>query len=272
MSGRRNEGERMDLFPAKYNAEYFAAMANALIKGKHSSMGVREALLLRFLITQIVKEDGELKTYTVHISELARLLDFSQDSLYRDIQKICNKLMKQVVLIQDSSNPAAGKWTMFHWVSRAQYDGNGILQIRLSDELKPYLLGLSKLYTQYKFQEVLLSSFYSIRLYELIRCDIGLCDDTKDFHEYDIAYLRQYFDCENKYKTTSIFILRTITAAVDEINEKTTMDISYELVKGKQKGNPISGIRFEVFMHPSMKMKEKMRKGREESQRRLQLF
>lgn len=44
-----------------YNAEHYTVAANDIIKGKQS-MTLQTARLIRLLITQVVKEDKDLKT------------------------------------------------------------------------------------------------------------------------------------------------------------------------------------------------------------------
>lgn len=52
----------------QYNSEYFTVAANDIIKGKQS-MTLQTARLIRLLVTQVVKEDKDLKTYSCRITE-----------------------------------------------------------------------------------------------------------------------------------------------------------------------------------------------------------
>ena len=125
------------LYPVKYDPQYFTVMKNDIVRGRQS-MTVKEAKLLRLIITQVVKEDKDFKTYSVKITELANFLDIAPDNLYRDIPDICRKLLRQVVEIKTGTTPK-DRWKMFQWVNRAEYDGKGTITFRLSDDIKPYI-------------------------------------------------------------------------------------------------------------------------------------
>ena len=212
-----------------YNKEHYTVMANDLIKGKQN-MTLAEARLIRLLITQIAQKDSELKTYTCRIADLAAFLGIDASNIYRGTQNICEKLLKQVVKIS-SGNPKK-PWKIFHWVSAAEYDGNGNLTIRLSDEIKPYVISLNKWFTQYQFSNILsFGSFYAIRLYELLSCAEGVTRGEKASHKFEIAYLRTYFDCEKKYKTTAEFMRRVITPSCEEICKKTNYNVYARIEK-----------------------------------------
>ena len=228
----------------KYNPEHYTVAANDIIRGKQS-MTLQTARLIRLLITQVVKEDKDLKTYSCRISDLADFLNIPSSNLYRDIQSICESAMKSVVYI-GTGNPKH-PWKMFHWVSTAEQDGAGTLTLRLSDEIKPYVLELEKWFTQYQIKNILeFSSYYSIRLYELLKCEDGIYRNEKLKHEFTVEELKQFFDCENKYSAFKDFRKNVIEVAVREINQKSDIwvDVSY-----KKTGRAITSIVFEVHIN-----------------------
>lgn len=207
-----------------YNAEHNTVAANDIIKGKQS-MTLQTARLIRLLVTQIAERDRDLKTYTCKITDLAKFLNIDSSNLYRDIRGICECAMKSVVYI-GTGNPKE-PWELFHWLSTAKYDGEGTLTLRLSDEIKPYVLELEKWFTQYKLKNILeFNSYYSIRLYEIIKCEDGATGNMQSELEFEIEELRQYFGCENKYKLFTDFKRNTIEVAVREINEKSDIYIT----------------------------------------------
>lgn len=233
------------LYPVAFNPEHYTVMGNPLIEAQQPLANHVSAKVIRFIITQIVKEDKDLKTYTVKITELADFLGINKKNVYRDMPNICADLMKQVIQVKQG-NSAKDKWIMFHWVNTAYYDGKGTLVFRLSDELKPYITELEKFYTQYQIKEILpLKSFYSIRLYEILKKVDGETLD-REYHEFTIERLRYIFQCEDKYKTTAVFLLKTVTKAIEEINEFTGLYVREEPVKANTKGNPIISVRFYV--------------------------
>lgn len=222
-----------------YNKEHYTLMANDVVRGKQD-MTLQEARILRLLITQVVKEDNDLKTYTANIQELAKFLNISDNNLYRDIGQICYNLAQRVVKI--GTGNAKQPWKVFAWLSSAEYNGAGTITLRLSDQIKPFVLELNDYFTQYKLSNILeMKSFYAIRLYELIKTDEFKGQSEL---EYSIEFLRQFFDCEKKYTRINDFKRKVIDVAIREINEKS--DIQIDDVEFQGKGRKYDRVVFKM--------------------------
>ena len=218
-------------------------MSNDLIKSK-SNLSLNEIKILRVAIMQVIKEDTDLQTYKVNITDLADLLEIDRHNIYKEMDTITTSLLKEIVYIGDG-NPKH-KWKKFQWCSSCQYEA-GVLEIKLHSDLKPYLLNLSELYTQYMLEDILyLKSVYSIRLYELIREEMRyqkVFADREANIYLSIDTIRKATDTENKYEKYGMFKERVIEAAVQEINDKLQYYISYEQVKESRK---VIGFNFNI--------------------------
>ena len=236
-----------------YKAENYTVMANDIIRGKQS-MTLQEARLIRLLITQVAQGDTDYQTYSCRIVDLAEFLGVPKNNIYRDIPDICKGLMQNVVYIGTGNKRSP--WRMFHWVSLAEYDGAGTITLRLSDEIKPYVLELEKWFTRYPLGNILaMRSYYSIRLYELIKCQDGVGRAEKDFIDFDIEELRQACGCEGKYKQIVELKKWVIAPAVNEINENTDIWVEVEYLKT---GRRITDIRFHVHDKPKKRKKKQL--------------
>lgn len=228
----------------KLNSDHFTVMANAIVKGRQS-MTLQAARLVRIMISQVVKEDKDLRTYTCSIKELASFLNIPRNNLYRDIEGICNILHKSVVYI-GTGNPKK-PWRQLNWISMSEYDGEGTLTIKLSEDIKPYVIGLEEYYTQYQLKNILsFNSFYAIRLYELIKCEDGVNRNEKDEIEFDVTELREAFDCCDKYLKFKDFRVNVIKTAVDEINQKSDIEIIPNFIK---EGRAVKKISFNIALN-----------------------
>ena len=224
-----------------YNGDHNAVAANDIIMGKQS-MTLQTARLIRLLITQIAEHDKDLKTYTCKITDLADFLGVDSSNLYRDVRSICESAMRSVVYI-GTGNPRS-PWELIHWLDTARYDGNGTLTLRLSDELKPYVLELESWFTQYKLKNILaLNSYYAIRLYEVIKCEDGRTGGYQSELVLDLEDLRRCLGCEKKYTAFKDFRKRVIEIAVREINEKTDIFI---IPRYEKQGRAVARISFEI--------------------------
>ena len=220
-------------YSANYDPEHYVVVANDIIKGKQE-MTLQQARLIRLLITQVVKDDKDFKTYDFRIKDLAEFLKIPSQNIYRDVRKLCDDLLGLRIRI-GTGNPKQ-PLEIFQWLQKASYDGEGTLTLMLSNQVAPYVLALDKYFTQYKQQNILyMQSFYAIRFYELIKCQDGLTRNAKSYHDFTFDYLREYFCCEKKYERVSQFKEKVIEISVSEINKKSDIDISVEyLKKGKK--------------------------------------
>lgn len=225
-----------------YNTENYIAMANNIIKGKQF-MSLQTAKLIRLIITQIGINDKELKIYNCKITELANLLNVKSNNIYRDIRNICETTMKSIIYI-GTGNPKE-PWKIIHWVSNANYDGQGNIKIELSKEIKPYVIELNKWFTKYKLKNILeFNSYYAIRIYEIIMCKNGEQGKHKNKIEIELNELRQMLDCESKYKLFADFKRKAIEPARKEINQKS--DIVINNITYIKTGKAVTSIIFEI--------------------------
>lgn len=228
------------IYPIKYNKEHYTVVSNDIIKGKQE-MTLQEARIIRLLITQVVKEDKDLKTYTCRIQDLANFLGINSSNLYKNILKFCENLLDKKVRI-GTGNPKQ-PWELFQWISLAKYDGNGNITLKLSEQIKPYVIELNKWFTQYQLCNILsMQSYYAVRLYELLKMNDGLNQYTNNF-EFTLKELRKYFCCENKFERISQFKQKVIVTAINEINTKTDIKVTPTY---KKTGRAITHIDFEV--------------------------
>ena len=228
-----------------YDKKSIIVQANELVRSKKDDLSLIEAKLIRLAIGQILKEDTDLRTYSCEIVDLARFLGISSDNIYRDVKGINESLMKKYIYIEDPTkrdskgNP---KYKMFHWFDTAEYE-NGIITYKISENLKPFLLGLERFFTKYGYESIAaLPSDYAIRLYELLASFQNLTvskERRNDFDieiekneiVFDIKWLRTYFSCEKKYPNTGDFMKRVIDGSVSAIQKYTDMHLTHRTVK-----------------------------------------
>lgn len=246
-------------YQLKLNNNFYVVTANDLIKGKQK-MSLREAQLLYITMSQIVKEDKDLKSYTVAVSDLADFMGIAASSLYRDLENICTSLLRRVVkvLVKDDDNPRERKWKAFQWISYAEYS-NGQLSIKLNDELKPFLIDLVSHYSQILLGTLCaFKSYYAARLYQYIVCEIGEHPNLpKEEWVFTCEEIREFFQIEkNEYPRTYDLINKTIKSALRELTESDFAHIwDYEVLHGPGKGRPITGVRFKAMIFKNIEEK-----------------
>ena len=237
-------------YTLKLNSNYYVVTANDLIRGKQK-MTLREAQLLYIAIAQVVKEDKDFKTYTTTVQELAAFMGDSPENLYRDLKHICKQLRQRVVEVQvKNDNAKKGKWKVFGWIDSAEYD-NGKLTIRLSDDIKPYLLELESYYSQTLLGTLMtFRSYYTARLYQYLVADSNSQRITKEEWSFTCEQLRELFQVKEKqYKLPRDLLRYTIIPALEELGKSDYAYIwDYQEHRAKKRGRPLTGLSFKAIL------------------------
>lgn len=162
--------------------------ANTLAKSGQE-LDLIEKRLLLVAMSRVTKGDTELLTHRISVTELA---PFFGGDPWRAANKAAMGLLNRVVYIEGE----AGGFTAFQWTTLARYvpasrseDGSSYLEIRLNEELAPYLLELKERFNVIPLLELLpMGSVNSQRLYEILWHDSFRA--RKPFITYDLEKLR----------------------------------------------------------------------------------
>jgi len=230
------------MYKKKLNEKSLVVKSNALIESK-SSLTATEQKIVLCLISMIAPDDEDFCKYILKISDFMDIAGIKAKSSYQRIYDATEKLMKKILKIKQPDGIL-----FVAWLSSVKYlTGEGLVELEFSPELKPYLLNLKSHFTQYQLENVMkLKSFYSLRLYELIK-------QYESFNErtFDIKELRELLGiAENKYKKYNDFKKKVLLVATNEITQKTDLVTSFEEIKSQRK---ITRIKF-VF-HREKKIK-----------------
>ena len=237
-------------YPMKLDKDFYVVTANDLIKGKQK-MTLREAQLLFIAISQVVYEDKDFKTYTTTVPELAKFMGIDENSLYRDLKGICKSLCQQVVEVQVGGENAKGrkKWKIFSWLQSASYD-DGKLTIRLSDDIKPYLLDLEAYYSQSLLGTLMtFRSYYATRLYQYLKADYDENMGNKEEWTFTCEELRDLFQVKEKqYPRNYDLVRKTIKPALEEMGASDFVHVwDYEEHRTAQRGRPLESVSFKAI-------------------------
>ena len=215
--------------------------ANELIQKSRFDLSLQQQKIILFLISQISPFDENFKTYNFDIREFCRIcgIDFDNGRNYEllkeQIKKIADKSMW--LMLDDDTE------SLIRWIEKPRIKKkSGIIQIRLDEDLKPYLLQLRRNFTQYEIIYTLnFKSKYTIRLYELVK-SIHFHDLEPYKRTFTVDELKRILGAEN-YKTYQHFKDRALNPAVKEINNFSDKNVSYTCVKT---GKRITGITLTV--------------------------
>jgi plasmid replication initiation protein len=216
--------------------------ANKLVRAK-MPLTKLEHRVVALLISQLSKDDEEFSVQKLPIRDLHKETD-SQTSgdLYRRGEEICQSLLDKKLEIKRLKD-GKRKYKGINLMDSCEYlEGDGYIEAKFNESMKPYLLQLKKRFTMYQVGNyVPLSSTYSMRVYELLKMREGITILRVSVEEF-----RDILGVEDSYSSFSQLKYHVIGKAQEEIQEKTDIHFTYDV---EREGRSAERIKF--FIHQS---------------------
>ncbi|KMN16022.1 replication initiation protein [Pseudomonas weihenstephanensis] len=132
------------------------------------------------------------------------------------------------------------------WVFHVKYkEGQGCVELGFSPTVLPHLTMLNKEFTSYQLKQIgNLSSFYAVRLYELMSQFLKLGE-----RECTLDQLRQMLDLGEKYQNVKDLRRRVLDPALKELNRSTDLAV---VAEPRRKGRKIVGFSFTITKNDQM--------------------
>ncbi|EPY2275150.1 replication initiation protein [Clostridium sporogenes] len=231
------------------NSEYLVTKSNYFIMNSSYDLSLEEQKIILTLASMVQPADEEFKPYNFRISEFMELVGVDDKSKYTEIPKITKELMKKVFEIKQEN-----KITQVAWLSSAEYEkGSGTVELQFSPKLKPYMIKLGSLFTQYKLANILsMKSKYSPRIYEILKCNEF---KNQGYVEIEVQELRKLLKAENIYPKYNDFKRYVIKRTQKEL--KKISDISFEFEEIKT-GRKVTSIKFYIKCNKKNNVKEEI--------------
>ncbi|TDN38310.1 RepB family plasmid replication initiator protein [Hymenobacter sp. UV11] len=198
---------------------------NALTNARYEYTELQLDLLF-FLLSKL-RKDKQDSVYELNIKDLSLLTGKKYNAAY--LHKATSDMGSRVFEVQTET-----RYRQLWMFQRVDYLlGQGIIEIKLTEDITPYLFDLKENFTSYELASALrLTSKYAKRIYQY-------CSQWKDQGEtkkYDIQDFKQMLgllDDKGKDKAVRMSDFResVLDVAVKQINEHTELHISYKLEK-----------------------------------------
>jgi len=220
----------------------FVVKSNKLIESRYT-LSVQEQRIILAAIAQIGMDDQvtDQVMYPIRVSEMVDMAGTRSKTIYEDLKEAANRLYERKVEIKFEANGKQRASTLLtRWVQSCKYiDNDGLIEIRFSHDIIPYISGIKNNFTKYKLAEAAtLQTAHGIRLFELL-----MQWQSTGIREISVNDLRAYLMIEDD-KYNHIYDLKrwVIDSAVKDINGRT----GYMVTTSQRKlGRKIVAIRFE---------------------------
>jgi len=223
---------------------YPVVKSNKLVEAKYK-LSLSEIKLVFTLISQIKPDDEALKMYSIRIKDLMEMFGVNSENLYTTIKKTLKGLLSKPIVIEDIK--CKGDYLICNWVASAKYiKKEGVINIELSQQLKPYLLELKNHFTILELDRILkLKSVYSIRLYEILLKEYCYYGKKRISFIFSIIELKAMLGLEKKeYPLFNNFKVKVLDVAERELKEKSEFYFEYKTIKT---GRAVKAIEFFVI-------------------------
>lgn len=218
--------------------EYWVVKGNDLIQKNRFELSLTEQKVVAY-ICSMIKPSNILNNgvpfqleYEFDIREYCKVCGIITDSgkNYTEIKATLKHLRDRSMWITLEN----GSETLVGWLSKVTINQkSGIVNIKIDEDLVPYLFNLKEKFTQYQLKKILtMKSAFSVRIYEIMRSYVYQKDVTFEINKLKSLLAVENVKSYNNFKDFRRFVLEK---AQCEINEYTDINISFEPVtKGRK--------------------------------------
>ncbi|MBU3114543.1 replication initiation protein [Clostridium lacusfryxellense] len=216
---------------------YLVTKSNYFIMNSSYDLSLEEQKIILTIASMVQPTDEEFKPYNFKISEFMELVGVEDKSKYTEIPKITKELMKKVFEIQEGNTIIQTAW-----LSGVRYEkGSGMVTLKFNPDLKPYMIKLNTVFTQYKLTNILsMRSKYSIRMYEILKANQF---KKQNNIEIDIYELRKLLKADNVYPLYNDFKRFVIQRTQKELKKLSDIHFDFEEIKT---GRKVTSLKFYI--------------------------
>ncbi|MGB5444022.1 MAG: replication initiation protein [Psychromonas sp.] len=195
-----------------------------------------EMRLINLALTKIDSRKPNVGIIKIYPDEFAKMYGLSKKNIWRNMKKSVLGLMHKPIKLRMSDQQGHKKERVLAWLLEANYyvdqSDSSKLEIEFSPRIEPYLFELKGNFTKVNFEYASrLTTSFSFRLYQWLIQEHRI--KRGQYYELimtldDIKIAAQL---ENAYSVWGDFKKKIIQPAVDAINQKTNLSISYSVTK-----------------------------------------
>ena len=226
-SNSENEAKLMNVHEMSYSN--LIRKANSRIEGNYR-MNQPESKIMETILSIMDANDTELNYIEI---ETKKLCEFAHVNL-RELKEFTLAMVKREIVFTGNDADGSYKEIQTTWLDSAvYYPSRGIVRLRISEELKPYLLGMWRShipYTEFSAGELISVTYYTKRIYE-IACQYKKIGRRPPITINTLRHMLGIPD--EKYKQFANFRERILDAAIVSIDNNRDMPyaVSYKLIK-----------------------------------------
>lgn len=228
----------MDRKELNQSRDAIVVKSNTLIRNSRFTLSNQQIKIMNYIISQIDKEDNDLKEYEFSVKTFAALanIDYTYEvSSIEYLKESLKRLSDKSLWLPINENETA----LVRWIENPIYNAKtDTFRIKINPYLKPYLIALKANFTKIQLRTTLsLRSKYAQIIYELM-----LSYKYKGEITLTLDKLRDITNTTDKYPRYSNWKQKVLETAISElINSE--IYISYKEIKQR---NKVVAIHFKI--------------------------
>ncbi len=219
--------------------------SNNLVESRYK-FDIWETRFFLSILANIQKEHIDFKTYRIRYKDVIKTFGLKSGDAYASLREAAKSLIRKTVRTTYSVNGVERELernliSAIDYMSEGQVgtENHEYIDVVVHDEMKPFLLQLSKNFTAYDLRNVAQLGVYSIRLYELLKQYESIGSRTLEVEE-----MKKMFELDTEYPKYNDFYRWVIMPSEAEINKHTDLLI-LDIEKIKE-GRRVVALRFKM--------------------------
>jgi plasmid replication initiation protein len=223
-----NFSDIMKTFDKKDTDKKLIVSSNDLIHAKYS-FTLWQKRVFAFMISQIEGSAVEFNLQRMYVKDIMAFFKVKNKEDYAVIQKIPEQLYEMSMKMPYKTEKGHKRWREIRILSQFtrpedKEADNAYVEMKFNDDLKPHLLELRRLFSQYDIRNIIqLRSVYSFKIYEIIKANEYLGK-----WEVSLTEFKEILDIENKYKHYGSLKLKILNQAQKDLTECCDVTFSFE--------------------------------------------
>lgn len=232
-------GEAEQLARIERYRSYKVTKSNVFIRNARSNLTVLQSKIITFLISQIQPKDQDFRTVQFSIADFCGVCGIQASGMYTYIKSALKDLRDRSIWIQTENENGVVEET-FAWIDKITIAPKvGVVTVKLSEDLRPYLLELKSNFTSYQSNEVYdFEAQSSAWFYDNIASYARLGSWLVTLDEIRKQTMRNYSAYKDLHR-------RVIAPAIQEINEYTSYNVQYVALKA---GRKVDALKFYISL------------------------
>lgn len=209
--------------------------SNELIASSYR-LDIDEMRLLNLALTKVDSRKPNIGKIEIFPREFAEMFNLNPNMIWRNMKKSVLGLMQKPIKLQFNDEKGRVKERIISWLDEAVYYANqedsSKIEIEFSRKIEPYLFELQGNFTKINFEFAShLNTPFSFRLYQWLTAEHRIKPGQYYELTMTLEEIKQSAQLDNSYKLWDDFKRRVITPAIDAINQKTNLSVSYTVTK-----------------------------------------